>query len=142
MSYFNINFIKKSNWGPPWSYGSWIYNYLCNQCLSPLILWVRISIRARCTLAKGRWFSPGPPVSSTNKTDHHNRTEILLTVTHKTVIVSYSELSVYLVCLFVWYCLTPLSTIFQFYHGGQFVTEKVRLKRNGSVYVMRSFVEE
>jgi hypothetical protein len=25
----------------PWSYGSWIYNYLCNQCLSPLTLWVR-----------------------------------------------------------------------------------------------------
>jgi len=22
--------------GPSWSYGSWIYNYLCNQCLSPL----------------------------------------------------------------------------------------------------------
>jgi hypothetical protein len=21
----------------PWSYGSWIYNYLCNQCLSPVI---------------------------------------------------------------------------------------------------------
>jgi len=20
----------------PWSYGSWIYNYLCNRCLSPL----------------------------------------------------------------------------------------------------------
>jgi hypothetical protein len=31
-----------------WSYGSWIYNYLCNQCLSPLMLWVWISIRARC----------------------------------------------------------------------------------------------
>jgi hypothetical protein len=28
-----------------WSYGSWIYNYLCNQCLSPLMLWVWISIR-------------------------------------------------------------------------------------------------
>jgi hypothetical protein len=26
-----------------WSYGSWIYNYLCNPCLSPL-MWVRISI--------------------------------------------------------------------------------------------------
>jgi hypothetical protein len=26
----------------------------------------------------GRWFSPGPPVSSTNKTDHHDITEILL----------------------------------------------------------------
>jgi hypothetical protein len=24
--------------GTSWSYGSWIYNYLCNQCLSPLKL--------------------------------------------------------------------------------------------------------
>jgi len=38
---------KEPSW--PWSYGSWIYNYLCNQCLSPLMLWVRISISARCT---------------------------------------------------------------------------------------------
>ena len=29
---------KGSSW--PCSYGSWIYNYLCNQCLSPLMLWV------------------------------------------------------------------------------------------------------
>jgi len=28
-----------------WSYGSWIYNYLCNQCLSPLKLWVQILLR-------------------------------------------------------------------------------------------------
>jgi hypothetical protein len=27
------------------SYGSWIYNYLCNQCLPLLKLWVRISLR-------------------------------------------------------------------------------------------------
>ena len=73
----------------PWSYGSWIYNYLCNQCPSPLKSWVRISIRARCTvfcdkvyqwLATDRWFSPGPPVSSTNKTDRHDITELLLKV--------------------------------------------------------------
>jgi hypothetical protein len=72
-----------------WSYGSWIYNYLCSQCLSPPMLWVRISIGARCTtlcdkvyqwLATGRWFSPGPPVSSTNKTDRHDIAEILLNV--------------------------------------------------------------
>jgi hypothetical protein len=25
-----------------WSYGSWIYNYLCHQCLSPLKLWIRV----------------------------------------------------------------------------------------------------
>jgi hypothetical protein len=27
-----------------WSYGSWIYNYLCNQCLSPLTFWVQIPL--------------------------------------------------------------------------------------------------
>jgi len=27
------------------SYGSWIYNYLCNQCLSLLMLWVQILLR-------------------------------------------------------------------------------------------------
>ena len=61
-----------SSW--PWSYGSWIYNYLCNQCLSPLMLWVRISIRARCTtlcdkvcqwLATGLWFSPPIKLTAT-----------------------------------------------------------------------------
>ena len=28
---------------------SWIFNYLCNQCLSPLTLWVLIRLMARCT---------------------------------------------------------------------------------------------
>jgi len=79
------NFLKGPSWS--WSYGSWIYNYLCNQCLSLLMLWVRISIRARWTtlcdkvcqwVATGRWFSPGPPVSSTNETGRHDITEILL----------------------------------------------------------------
>ena len=31
------------------------------------------------------WFSPGTPVSSTNKTDHHNITEILLKVALNTI---------------------------------------------------------
>jgi hypothetical protein len=31
-------------------------------------------------LSTGRWFSPGTPVSSTNKTDRHNIIEILLKV--------------------------------------------------------------
>jgi len=46
-----------------WSYGSWIYNYLCIRCLSPL-MWVRLPLRARCTTVCDkvcRWFSPGPP---------------------------------------------------------------------------------
>ena len=71
---FFLPLLKGLSWS--WSYGSWIYNYLCHQCLSPLTLWVRISIRVRCTtlcdkvcqwLATGRWLSPGSPVSSTNK---------------------------------------------------------------------------
>jgi hypothetical protein len=86
------NKAKGSSW--PWSYGSWIYNFLCNQCLSPLMLWVRISIRARCTtlchkvcqwLATGWCFSSGPQVSSTNKTDRHDITEILLKVALSTI---------------------------------------------------------
>jgi len=28
-----------------WLYGSWIYNYLCNQCLSSLTLRARIPLR-------------------------------------------------------------------------------------------------
>jgi len=57
-------------------------------------LWVWISIRARCTplcdkvcqwLATGRWFSPGPSVSSANKTDRHDITEILLKVALNTI---------------------------------------------------------
>ena len=81
----------------PWSYGSWKYNYPCkssNLCLSPLMLWVRILIRARCTalcdkvsqwLVTDRWFSPDPMVSSTNKTDRHDITEILLKVALNTI---------------------------------------------------------
>ena len=60
-----------------WSYGSWIYNYICNQFLSPLNLWVRIPLRrgvldtTLCDeicqwLAAGRLFSLGTRVSSTN----------------------------------------------------------------------------
>ena len=36
-------------------------------------------------LATGQWFSPSLPVSSTNKTDCHDRTEILLKVALNTI---------------------------------------------------------
>ena len=83
-----------SSWS--WSYGSLIYNYLCNQCLSLLKLRVQITSRwgvldtTLCDkicqwLATGRWFSPGTPVSSTYKTDCHDITEILLKVAFNTI---------------------------------------------------------
>jgi hypothetical protein len=37
------------------------------------------------SLASGRWFSPGTPVSSTNKTNHHNIAEKLLEVALNTI---------------------------------------------------------
>ena len=55
---------------------------------------LRIWIRARCTtlcgkvcqwFATGRWFSPGPLFSSTNKIDRHDITEILLKVALNTI---------------------------------------------------------
>jgi hypothetical protein len=38
----------------------------------------------------GQWFSLGPPVSSTNKTDHHDITEILLKVALNTIAPLYN----------------------------------------------------
>ena len=74
----------------------------------------RISIKSKCTtlcykvcqwLATGRWFYPGPLVSSTNKTDLHDITEILLKVVLNTIkqtiylsIINYTYL--------IYYCTT------------------------------------
>jgi hypothetical protein len=72
-----------------WAFGSWIYNYLCNQWLPPLTLWVwmplnrsvldtTLSEKVYHWLATGWYFSPGTSVSSTNTTERHDITEILL----------------------------------------------------------------
>jgi hypothetical protein len=84
--------VYASYWleGLSWSYGSWIYNYL-----SPLQLWVRTPLNLGVldtTLCDtvcqwhttGRWFSPS---SSTNKTDCHEITEILLKVALNTITI-------------------------------------------------------
>ena len=70
-----------------------IYNYLCNRCLSSLTLWVRLPLRRSTTLCYKvcqwfvtcRWFSPGPPVSSTTITDRHHIAEILWKVALNTI---------------------------------------------------------
>jgi hypothetical protein len=67
---------------------------LCIQCLAPLMLWFQILIRVMCTTLcdkvcqwhpTGRWFSTGPLVSSTNKTDRHDIAEVLLKVALNTI---------------------------------------------------------
>ena len=89
--------------------------------------WVRNSIRARCTtwwdevcqwLATDRWFSPGPSVSSTNKTDRHDIAEMLLN-TIKQTNKQTNRLLRYLIYIFGIFqrfsvgryeCLMPLSS--------------------------------
>ena len=55
-----------------WSFGSWIYNYLCNRCISPLKLWWGVPDTTLCDkvcqwVATGQWFSLGTLFSSTIK---------------------------------------------------------------------------
>ena len=91
---WNFSLVRGSSW--TWPYDSWIYNHLCNQCLSPLTLWVWIPLMASVLdttlcdkvcqwLAAGQGFSPGNPVSSINKTDRHDIAEILLKVALNTI---------------------------------------------------------
>ena len=85
-----------------WSYGSWIYNYLYNQCLSSLKLWVRtllmrgVLYTTLCDkvcqwLAAGQWFSLGTRLSSTNKTDCQDISEILLKVALNTITLTLTH---------------------------------------------------
>jgi hypothetical protein len=75
-----------------WSYGNWSYNYLCNQCLSPLKSWVRIPLRRGDTVcqwfATGRWYPPGTTGFYTYKADRLNITEIFWKVALNTIILT------------------------------------------------------
>ena len=85
--FLELNNVSKFR-GSSWSYGSFtttceisVYHHL--SCASNLVHGKVYSIQLLCDkvcqwLATGQWFSLGTPVSSTNKTDHHNITEILL----------------------------------------------------------------
>ena len=78
-----------------WSYASGIYYYLCNQCLSSPTWWFRTTLmwgvldKTLCDevcqwLATGRQFWSGIPLSSINKTNRRDITEILWNrVNHK-----------------------------------------------------------
>ena len=73
-----------------WSYGIWIYNYLCNHHqgreFEPRswqgVLDITLFDKVCQWLTTGQWFSA---VSSNNKTDRHNITEILLKVSLNTI---------------------------------------------------------
>ena len=71
-----------------------LYNYLSNQSLSPLKLWVRSLLdtilcdKVCQNFTCGRavfFFSPGTPVASTDETDLHDLIEILSKISLNTV---------------------------------------------------------
>jgi len=73
--YSNASSVANNGPSWSWSYGSWIYNYLCNQCLPHSwrgVLDTKLCDTVCQWLGSGRWFSPCIPVSSTNKTDCHD----------------------------------------------------------------------
>ena len=77
---------------------SWIFNYLCNQYLSPLMLWFRVPLMVRCTRYNIMWKFVrqvgGTPVSSTNKIDRHDIIEILLKVALNIIIIITSQIDI------------------------------------------------
>ena len=96
----------------------------CNQCLSPLtILWVQIPLRrgvldtTLCDkvcqwFAAGRWFSPGSPFSSTNKT---GRSDIIWIFNKKKSGVQHHKPNQSLICQLA---LTYSLTVYLYYTNG------------------------
>jgi hypothetical protein len=82
FSNIEIQIKRGPSWS--WSYGSWINNYLCNQCLiittkvvssNPIHVEV-YSIQHYAIVCQ--WLPTVTLISSTNTTDRHDITEILL----------------------------------------------------------------
>ena len=104
-----------------WSHGSLIYNNLCNQSLLPLMFWSVVDAtlceKVCQWLAIGRWLSSGAPVSSTNKTNRHDITQILFKVALSTVnhtktmnyIVSENRVTFLINCTCIWLTLSNIG---------------------------------
>ena len=86
-----------------WSYGRSIYNYLCNQCLSSLKLWVLTPFMVRCTWYNIMWKSLSVTcdrsvVFSVSSSFLHDITEVLLNTTNP----NHTKQYIYLVMIVVW----------------------------------------
>jgi hypothetical protein len=74
-------------------------------------------------LAIGRWLYSGPPVSSTNKTDHHDITEILLKVVSSTIKQTNKQ-----TMLIFDIGIVPTVWCFLFFFFFFYITAKINLK--------------
>jgi hypothetical protein len=113
-----------------------------NRCLSPLMLWVRFPLRVWSTtlcdkgcqwLPTGWWFSPGPPVSSTNHRRWHDRVvyseEVRFLTRSKLWYLNITESCIvfdnsYFIVDITWVCFSRLIVII----SSNEVLERVHLK--------------
>jgi hypothetical protein len=96
MTFFYV-IIKPRGPSSSWSYGSWIYNYLCNQCLSQNPIHGKVYLIQHYVIkfvsVADRLFSP---ISSANKT------EILVKVALNNIILPNPPLNFhFLWCLYL-----------------------------------------
>ena len=149
-------FIRSQGLSWSWSYGSWIYNYLRNQYLSPLKLWVQIPPRwglldtTLCDegsrwLPADQWFSTGTPVSSTNKCDHHDITEILLKVVLNTITLTHScslflwEIVLSRLLFFCFFLTFTIVMLLLLFFSGSSLFPENPFNLEFSVYVLNNF---
>ena len=95
---------------------SWVSQDLCFR--KPCSTLVMILCLSQCRsdtvcelFAAGVWFFPGTPVSSIDKTDRHNITEILLKVALNTIILLHSKIQLK---NYIWNKMKKTCTYFEF----------------------------
>jgi len=98
---------ERPSWS--WSYGSWIYYYLCNQCQSPLTLWV-ISITTYILLEQSMHIYEGIPVTIKQMIEQMKRKSMgffgVFCLFYIFIFVSFCFLFLAFVCLFGFILLT------------------------------------
>ena len=95
---------------------------LClNVCINKVCQW----------LATGQWFSLGTPVSSINKTDRHDVTEILLKVALNTKTLTLNKAN----CIFFIYSFNSIAYLFP--HFRQLDARKIGLQ--GFLLILKHF---
>ena len=83
-------------------------------------IYIYIYIIHQLWLIAGQWFSPGPPVSSTNKTDRHDITEISLKVALNTITLTLA-LYISYVLIHIYYYLPLFYTFVIYTHVEMFM---------------------
>ena len=111
--------------------------------LSRGVIDIKLCYKVCQWLATGRWFSPGSPASSTNKTDRHDVTEILLKVALNTITLPYQVLCLSFLLIksstWEWFCLLSDSTKQSFVAITIIITSLKNLGQPLTLFIVKTF---